>query len=406
MNKCLKEPLLSRLPVVSFFLFLASLLQGSLQLTSVKHFGPGYEMVAIARNLAKYGAFANPFLALPTGPTAANPPLYPVFLWVLFKVFKDFKTIFFAAQFGCVLANAITSALLPLVSLVLFGDAVAGIAASVFWLFAMPMMPSWDTSYTVAALLFFCFLTASSIRKTQYVITSGLLSGTLAGLIFLLNPSALLIMAPWIVFLWLREPRDRAVQLLKYTLSLLLSLCLIGSVWAYRNYRELGAFVVRTNLGMTLYASNNNCAESSLIKEKMNGCYQEYHPNVSVTEAELLRTLGEVEYDRKRIVDTKSWISANPNRFIELTKTRFMEFWFPPIEEFPVKAYAIWITTGLSLVGLAMMVYRREAVVLFMLGVLAIYPLMYYAIVSDVRYRYPVLWISLLAAGYCIDQLI
>jgi len=52
------------------------------------------------------------------------------------------------------------------------------------------------------------------------------------------------------------------------------------------------------------------------------------------------------------------------------------------------------------------MAYLREPIVLFMLGVLAIYPVMYYVVVSDARYRYPVLWISLLAAGYCIDQVI
>lgn len=260
-----------------------------------------------------------------------------MFLWVLFKIFKYFKTIFFAAQLACVLANAITSAPLPLVSFAFFRDVVAGIAASVLWLFVMPMMPSWDASYTVAGLLSFCFLTASSIRKAQHVITSRLLSGTLAGFLFLLNPSSLLIMAPWILFLWLLQSRDHPVRLLKYTFILLLFSCLIISVGVYRNYRELGAFVVRTNLGMTLYASNNDCAESSLTKDESNGCYQEHHPNVSLTEAELLRTLGEVEYDRKRIVDTKRWISANSNRFIELTKTRFEEFWFPPVEEYPLK---------------------------------------------------------------------
>jgi len=37
---------------------------------------------------------------------------------------------------------------------------------------------------------------------------------------------------------------------------------------------------------------------------------------------------------------------------------------------------------------------------LFVLFVLFIYPLMYYVVVSDVRYRLPVLWLSLLPAGY------
>ena len=34
----------------------------------------------------------------------------------------------------------------------------------------------------------------------------------------------------------------------------------------------------------------------------------------------------------------------------------------------------------------------------------ALYPPLYYVVVSDVRYRYPVLWITLLAAGFGIRE--
>ncbi len=36
--------------------------------------GNGYETIAIARNLAASGQFANPFQICPTGPTAIVPP--------------------------------------------------------------------------------------------------------------------------------------------------------------------------------------------------------------------------------------------------------------------------------------------------------------------------------------------
>jgi hypothetical protein len=42
----------------------------------------------------------------------------------------------------------------------------------------------------------------------------------------------------------------------------------------------------------------------------------------------------------------------------------------------------------------------------FVLAVGAIYPLMYYIVVSDVRYRYPILFLSLLSAGYFIRQVV
>lgn len=49
-----------------------------------------------------------------------------------------------------------------------------------------------------------------------------------------------------------------------------------------------------------------------------------------------------------------------------------MEFWFPPVEENVVKAYAIWVATALSIPGLLLMAYRREAAFFFVALSLAI----------------------------------
>ena len=68
--------------------------------------------------------------------------------------------------------------------------------------------------------------------------------------------------------------------------------------------------------------------------------------------------------------------------------------------------YIIWLATALSVPGLILMALRREPVTLFVAAVLLIYPLMYYVVVSDVRYRYPVLWLSLLQAGYLIARIV
>src|SRR5271165_488669 len=208
-----QQLLTRRRDLISFSLFLAALLIGCLQVTPPKNFGLGKESVAIAGNLAASGSFSNPFLALATGPTAVNPPLYPFFLAVLIKTFKFFPTVFRAAQLGCIVANAVTAALLPLISFLFLGEVVSGTAASVLWLFAMPMIPAWDASYTIAGLLFFCLFTASSIRTNKNPAGFGFLAGVLAGAIFLLNNSSLLVMGPWIAFQFLRE-RRRLVYLL------------------------------------------------------------------------------------------------------------------------------------------------------------------------------------------------
>ena len=51
------------------------------------------------------------------------------------------------------------------------------------------------------------------------------------------------------------------------------------------------------------------------------------------------------------------------------------------------------------------MIYRKVPVSIYIIAVAAAYPLLYYIVVSDVRYRYPLLWLSLLCAGYLLSDL-
>jgi len=67
-------------------------------------------------------------------------------------------------------------------------------------------------------------------------------------------------------------------------------------------------------------------------------------------------------------------------------------------------AWAIWFVTSLSVPGLVLMAYRREAVTIFAFATLVIYPLVYYIALSNLRYRYPVLFLSLLPAGYFLRE--
>lgn len=389
-------------PLLFFVAGLVGILQTNYEFVDWR----GYEMVTIARNLVDHGAFANPFFAANTGPTANNPPLYPLFLAFLMKFLKLPLLVNGAALLGSIVANAITAALLPYVSFLFFGEVISGAAASLLWLGAMQPTPTWDTSYTLAGLLAFVLLTASGINKSEHVVRRGVLAGLVAGLLFLLNPSSLLVFLPWLFYLFLRR-RAYAPYALKYCFVLLVAFCILPLVWAARNYRQLGAFVVRTNLGMTLYASNNDCAQSTLREELSSGCYKAHHANLSAKEAELVRSLGEVRYDHMRIADTKVWIFSHPGQFFRLTLTRIRDFWFPPAEKGSwYHAHFISIITVLSLPGLILMGYRRQPVMPFVLGVLVLYPLIYYIVVTDIRYRYPILWLSLLSAGYCVRQLL
>jgi hypothetical protein len=370
--------------------------------TEVMPFGKGLEMVALAENLAHSGSYANPFAVLNTGFTAANPPLYPFLLAAVVKVLGSAKLVAFVATLGNILANAFSAILLPHLSQVFYRDARPGIVAAILWILSSPLMPSWDVGLTVLTLLIFCTVSSATIGHSRIVLPA-LLSGLLAAALFLFNPSTVLIVVPWIGWLAF-EHRQNLKRTTAYCCLALIVLAASGTAWAYRNHLRLGAYVIRTNLGMTLYASDNDCASPSLVASEANNCYQARHPNTSLEEAQLLSRLGEVKYDHLRVASTKEWIRDHPRAFLHLTLARFRDFWFPTPEGHPFKSAMIWIATLLSIPGFVWMVRGRNPAIVFALFVLSIYPLLYYIVVSTVRYRLPVLWLSLLPAGYFVVQ--
>ena len=367
-------------------------------------FGNGFEMAAIARNLASQGTFGNPFAPAITGPTAVNPPLYPLFLAALIKLSGPHGLVLVAVTSNIV-ANALVAALMPRLSMVFYGDLMPGAFAGALWIFAMPLMPQWDTSFTVAGLVSFCLFSAQSMARQRRGNWSAVAVGLFVGMLSLLNPATVLIFAPWVAYLFLlrRAPLPYA---LRYAATFALVVALCNVPWIIRNYRIWHVPVLRTNFGLTIYSSNNDCAQSSLYQNGRKGCYQNTHPIASRSETQLLQTLGEVQYDRRRTADTLNWIRSHPQRFRQLTLTRFVEFWFPDPEPSPSTNYAIWVITLLSIPGIVLMAKRRHSATLFALSVWVLYPLMFYIVVSCDRYRHPILWTSMLPAGYCLAGLL
>ncbi len=367
-------------------------------------FGWGFEMVTLATNLAKHGTYANPYSVLDTGSTAAYTPLYPLYLSLLMRALRTPELVALAATIGNILVNAIIGASLPRVSWLFLRNAESGFTAGIFWLLSVQLMPDWDASFTAAGLILFCMFTANTVGKMRYGLPA-VLSGLMAGALFLLNPSSMIVFLLWIAHL-LRFRRTSFKQTGVYASIVLVLFAITAFSWGYRNERRLGTFVVRTNLGITLYASNNDCASPSLFEEEKDNCHEAYHPNTNPQEAQLVRSLGEVAYDRLRASDAKAWARNHPRRFLVLTAGRFRDFWFPAAAGHPYKMAVIWFATLLSIPGFVLMIRKRLEVTFFVLAVIVLYPVMYYVVVSDVRYRYPILWLSLLPAGFYCDALL
>lgn len=387
-------------------LFLSAWIVGLYQLLFVGGygFGSGFEMAAIARSLAEHGAYANPFAPTVTGPTALVPPIHPLFLAALIRIFHTPAGMKIAAVFANILANASIAALLPRLAKVCYGDSKAGIFGGALWILSMRLLPQWDVSNTILGLIGFCLLTARNVRRGEGG-SWALGAGALGGLLLLLNPAAAFVMGPWMVWLFVRHgvPWRSAAR---YSALAALATALCVAPWLERNYRVFGALALRTSLGITLYSSNSDCAEPSLYQDAMSGCMQKTFPLSSEAEAALLRNLGEVRYDRLRTADTMRWIGSHPKRFAQLTAGRIVDFWFPDPRPFLYNCYLIWAITLLSIPGMVLTVRRRLDIAPFIFAVWLIYPLLYYVVVSCDRYRYPILWTSLLPAGYALDALL
>jgi hypothetical protein len=386
-------------------LFIAGLVAGFYHLFHPVNVAMGGEMLNIAKSLAKDGTFGNPFQSLPTGPTAYQPPLYPLYLALAIKLFRTPVPVgYFIIVLG-IIVNAFAAALLPQVSELFFGTRVPGMIGAALSVAASRLMPAWDASFTQFGLILLFLITALLLRKVGRFALHGAIAGAIIGLLFLLNPASVLVAVPCVAFLLIIR-RTGLCACTRFFALLLIMAPLAILPWIVRNYNIWGRVIVRTALGIALYESNNDCAEPSLMRDLLNECHDATHPNSSAREAQLLRSMGEPAYDRQRAADAMAWMRSHPGRFWWLTRRRIVEFWLPYPTEPLHSCYAVWAATILSIPGLIWMGWKREPATVLILAVFLVYPLVYYIVVSDMRYRVPILWLSCLAAGYFVSSLV
>jgi len=354
--------------------------------------------MAIAENLVREGAFGNPFIvSARTGPTAHVAPLYPAFLALLLWLFPGQA----APVYCMIFVHGLHAAVLPSVSRLLFGRGAPGLyaAALAIGLPVFAILPIWDAMYTATGLMLFGLFSAWVVERTRSPWLAGGAAGLPGAALLLMNPAGLPVLIGWVLLITAKKYRAlKPVGLFAAVFAFTLAAgCL---PWVVRDYRCFHRLVfIRDDLGIALHASNNDCAQPSLEANLISGCSAQVHPIHNRSEAESIVRMGEVDYNRWRLATARDWVAAHRRRFLELTRRRIADFWLPPHD------WAIRAITVLSLLGLLGMARGAPAPSLFFAAVLAVYPLLYYVVESNVRYRYPILWISLLSAGYLLSAL-
>ena len=359
------------------------------------------EALRIADNVHQSGEFANPFGTLPTGYTAHIPPGYPFLAAFVFRILGEGSRGWIALKCLPVLALGVQIALLPWCSRVLGLGPWTGVIAGALVLLAKPLCSEqWEAHEAGLAILVLAGCLCYWSNQPP-AIGLALLTGTLAGLTVCLQPAIAPVYLGWLLFIASRKGLRgwRALPLWAAPL-------LVCAPWIARNEVRLGTPWIRDNFGIELNVSFNDCAPFGFEQSQKQGCFGRFHPNQNLAEAIDVRRLGEVSYNQDRAKRAFSWIAQHPSRSITLIAQRTWYFWFPPIDRWPdylrnrKQTRVLEILTLASIGGIWLSLKHRTPGLPILGILLASFPLVYYVIQFDPRYRYPILWVTCLEAAY------
>jgi hypothetical protein len=292
----------------------------------------------IAVSLVRNGTFADPFGAA-TGPTAhvgMLTPLPSVAAYWLFGVntpAAEFAlsawaiAIVFLGLFLCWrLAGALGVPRIARLGAVAF-------AAVVPLQFKLELQEgrNWEVNLAVLMLLWILLRLVLADKKGSAGTGWLLVTGALAGLLFILSPPAGLASVMAIgLFQYLRlRPRQWWIA----PAAFIAVAGLLAGVWTERNMARLGApIALRDNLGLELAISNHDGAVHPA--DPFAGYISRMvaiHPIHSEAALEAMQAAGgEVPYYRQLGEKAEAWIFAHPAEFAALSVERFFQFYLPP----------------------------------------------------------------------------
>ena len=354
------------------------------------NFGFGFEMGRIGRSLAQGQGFANPFNET-TGPTAWEPPLYPLLIAAVFKFFgiytKDSAFVLLAINS---LFSALTCVPIFLIARRCFGNTVAQWSA---WLWAV--LPSvmfwctrwvWETSLAALLLSMIFWLTLDMEARNRWA--HWFQFGFLWGVAAVTNPALLSFLPASGIWVCCRRRKRGKRSLAGIALaSALFVVCL--APWVIRNYRTFGQLIfLRSNFGAELRIGNGPSAD---------GTWQQYlHPTQNVYEMRRYREMGEMAYVETRKQEAVRFIRADYTRFALLCLKRFIYYWAgrPRLSEIPVFApfvnSAFLASSVLAIWGLARALRKHVPGSWLFFWLVLLYPAVYYIVFPHPRYRHPI----------------
>jgi hypothetical protein len=347
-----------------------------------------WEVPAVAMSVYERGEFGDPY-CLPTGPTAHMPPFQPALMAAVYHLLGPTLLAGYVLWVISIAFYGAMYAMLPWLGEKLGLGARAGLLGGLVG----ALVPRWPGYVEGLAAVAIGLMAAVFLRRW----TSGgsFALGLAIGLSFHVTPSLLPVALGFVAFelVWLRQPRRW-----RWAVLTLLGMALACVPWTWRNQRALGGiFFIRSNFGLELRMGNHEGAGPTLESSARGGT--ERHPRTNEEEARKVQELGELEYMRQAGREATAWIRSRPAEFLRLTGLRFAQFWLGPIDDLPV-ALGISVLTLLSAVGLwrawpRLAIPQRATLLIPLLT----FPLVYYLVGFEARYRQPMDGLALLLAG-------
>lgn len=359
------------------------------------HFQFGWEAGRIAQALVTGFGYADPFsnaVLKHSGPTAWLPPIYPLLIAGVFKVFGLYS---YLSAWVLLTINSAFSALTAMWIWELGARVFSrrcGLWAGWIWaLYPAAMQYAvrwvWEMTLTTALFTFAILLAVRMVQDSKSLTRQWLLLGAVWAAIALSNASLLLCLpfaGLWVLMKTWSRPRALSSAVLA---GLFFLGCLVP--WEIRNYKAFHTFIpIRGNLGVELYLGNGPGSTGWLMAFD--------HPFLSPIEIEHYRSMGEVAYVKMRGDLAKQYIAAHPDHFLAVTGKRVYFFWagvpHPTDNAWYVelgRTVNFGLISIIGLMGLGLMLYRRvPGGWLFFYAFLTL-PVPYYVVTVHARFRHP-----------------
>jgi 4-amino-4-deoxy-L-arabinose transferase-like glycosyltransferase len=372
------------------------------------YFVSHWEQGNVARALLSGQGFGSPFPS--TQPSAIMPPIYPMIVAVIFKIF-GVHTI--ASVLATLSLNALLSSLACIPVFLMakrsFGQRVGlwagwGWACSPYGIYFSAEW-AWSTHVLLLCLAWLLYLAQDLERSPKLLLWTGF--GVLAGFAALTEPVALTV-APFLMALaaWRLFRSGNRWFLPGFVGCIALAVTI--APWPLRNYVVFHRFIpMRDSMGLELKLGNDGYTRHWIHADR--------HPNHDALELQEYNQSGEIAYMAHKSQQAKAYISQHPSEYVKMTARRALYLWTgywsfskdylaeEPLD--PPNVFMASVMTLLAFLGIYLARKRYPWEAIRYAGVIFLFPAMYYFTHPQAYHMRPIDPVLVILGCYAINAL-